>query len=155
MPSSVPHHVADLVSFWGVPLWPWVWKDTSPRLISRMDTQLHQHWHLSHCTHQSWLSPGAAQQVSRAATHPATVTQALRRARRRCQSLVLLVPMRAAAQPHTPGAAFWEFWAETLCSVSWRAKPMAQAELSSSPCTAFHNCVLGRLSNSLKLNFIL
>ena len=56
---------------WGAQLGPWVWKDTSPRLISSMDSQLHQHWRLSTAPSETWLlHQEAAQQLCRGCHTP-------------------------------------------------------------------------------------
>ena len=141
-----------------VQLWPWVWKDTSPGLISSRHTQLHQH-HSLPCAHQraGYYTKGAAQQLSRG-----------------CPTTLLQFPehwdlYEDDADSHLCYLYPWGLLLNRMylrppsgksglktCAVLWRAKTMepSWAEFKSLCCLS-QLCSLVNFPLCLRLNFIL
>lgn len=147
MPSSVPHHVADLVSFRGF--------NYGPECEKTRHLDLSQEWiHNSTSTgvfplrpSESWLS------------HPERSTAGVQGP----PHTLLQLPQHWDVQDDAASLSCYLYpWGLLLnpthlglpsgnsglkhCALCYEERNLwRQAELSSSPCTAFHNCVLGEI----------
>lgn len=142
----------------GIQLWSWVCKDKSPRLISSMDTQLHQYGHLSIVPVTELLHQECSTAVvQRLTNHSVWFSQSRRTYKKMMLTVIYATCTHEGYYPapntrgYLLGILGWKtvllFYEELKLESSW-------PELKSFHCLS-QTCSWVNFSLSLRLNFIL